>query len=71
MTMSEELVNVEVDGVAMKARKGQMVIQLTDAQGVYVPRFCYHEKLSIAATCRMCLVEVEKARTRLARRSTG
>jgi len=59
--MSEDLVNIEVDGVAVKARKGQMVIQVTDADGIYVPRFCYHEKLSIAANCRMCLVEVEKA----------
>jgi len=59
--MSDDLVNVEVDGRPMKARKGQMIIQLTDAAGVYVPRFCYHEKLSIAANCRMCLVEVEKA----------
>jgi len=59
--MSEELVNIEVDGVPVKARKGAMLIQATDAQGIYVPRFCYHEKLSIAANCRMCLVEVEKA----------
>ncbi len=59
--MSEELVNIEVDGVAMKARKNAMIIQVTDANGVYVPRFCYHDKLSIAANCRMCLVEVEKA----------
>ena len=59
--MSEELVNIEVDGVPVKARKGAMIIQATDAHGAYVPRFCYHEKLSIAANCRMCLVEVEKA----------
>lgn len=58
--MSDE-VNIEVNGVPMKARKGQMVIQVTDANEVYVPRFCYHEKLPIAANCRMCLVEVEKA----------
>ena len=38
-----------------------MIIRVTDAAGVYVPRFCYHEKLPIAANCRMCLVEVEKA----------
>ena len=38
-----------------------MIIQVTDAGDVYVPRFCYHDKLSIAANCRMCLVEVEKA----------
>ncbi len=59
--MSDDVVNVEVDGRPLKARKGQMIIQLTDQAGVYVPRFCYHEKLSIAANCRMCLVEVEKA----------
>jgi NADH-quinone oxidoreductase subunit G len=59
--MSEDLVNIEVDGVPVKARKGAMLIQATDAQGIYVPRFCYHEKLSVAANCRMCLVEVEKA----------
>jgi NADH-quinone oxidoreductase subunit G len=38
-----------------------MLIQATDAAGMYVPRFCYHEKLTVAANCRMCLVEVEKA----------
>src|SRR5437764_129452 len=38
-----------------------MLIRVTDAHGAYVPRFCYHEKLSVAANCRMCLVEVEKA----------
>jgi NADH-quinone oxidoreductase subunit G len=59
--MSEDLVNIEVDGVPVKARKGAMIIHATDANGAYVPRFCYHEKLSIAANCRMCLVEVEKA----------
>ncbi len=59
--MSEDVVNVEVDGRPLKARKGQMIMQLTDQAGIYVPRFCYHEKLSIAANCRMCLVEVEKA----------
>jgi NADH-quinone oxidoreductase subunit G len=59
--MADEFVNIEVDGVAVKARKGEMIIRATDACGAYVPRFCYHEKLSIAANCRMCLVEVEKA----------
>jgi NADH-quinone oxidoreductase subunit G len=59
--MSEELVNLEIDGVPVKAPRGAMIIQATDAHGAYVPRFCYHEKLSIAANCRMCLVEVEKA----------
>jgi NADH-quinone oxidoreductase subunit G len=59
--MAEEFVNIEVNGVPMKARKGEMIIRVTDANEVYVPRFCYHDKLSIAANCRMCLVEVEKA----------
>ncbi|HTE43494.1 MAG TPA: 2Fe-2S iron-sulfur cluster-binding protein, partial [Steroidobacteraceae bacterium] len=58
--MSDE-VNIEVNGVPMKTRKGAMIIHATDAHDVYVPRFCYHEKLPIAANCRMCLVEVEKA----------
>jgi len=59
--MSDDIVNIEVDGKPVEAKRGQMVIEVTDAVGAYVPRFCYHEKLSIAANCRMCLVEVEKA----------
>jgi NADH-quinone oxidoreductase subunit G len=59
--MAEEFVNVEINGKPVKARKGEMIIRVTDANGSYVPRFCYHEKLSVAANCRMCLVEVEKA----------
>jgi NADH-quinone oxidoreductase subunit G len=59
--VTEELVNIEVNGVPMKARKGENIIRATDREGVYVPRFCYHEKLPVAANCRMCLVEVEKA----------
>jgi NADH-quinone oxidoreductase subunit G len=59
--MSEELVNIEVNGMPLKARKGSMLIESTDAAGIAIPRFCYHKKLSIAANCRMCLVEVEKA----------
>ena len=61
--MSDDLVNIEVNGVPVKARKGEMIIRATDRLGpdAYVPRFCYHEKLAVAANCRMCLVEVEKA----------
>jgi NADH-quinone oxidoreductase subunit G len=55
------VVNIEVNGVPVQARKGQMIIEVTDQHDVYVPRFCYHPKLTIAANCRMCLVEVEKA----------
>ena len=65
----EDLINVEVDGVAVKARKGAMIIHVTDAHGAYVPRFCYHDKLPVAANCRMCLVEVEKAPKPLPRHS--
>jgi NADH-quinone oxidoreductase subunit G len=56
-----DVVNLEVDGKTCQGKKGQMIIHVTDTQGAYVPRFCYHDKLSIAANCRMCLVEVEKA----------
>jgi len=56
-----ELVTIEVDGREIEARKGEMVIQATDRADIEIPRFCYHHKLSIAANCRMCLVDVEKA----------
>jgi NADH-quinone oxidoreductase subunit G len=56
-----ETVEIEVDGQPVRVRKGAMLIEATDAAGIDVPRFCYHRKLSIAANCRMCLVEVEKA----------
>jgi NADH-quinone oxidoreductase subunit G len=56
-----EMVNIEVDGVAMEAPKNSMIIEATDRAGIDVPRFCYHRKLTIAANCRMCLVDVEKA----------
>src|SRR6185503_5059100 len=59
-TMADELVNIELDGKPVKARKGEMIIQAADREGVYIPRFCYHEKLTVAANCRMCLVEQEK-----------
>ncbi|MGD8512233.1 MAG: 2Fe-2S iron-sulfur cluster-binding protein, partial [Gammaproteobacteria bacterium] len=57
--MTEDTVNIEIDGRPCTARKGQMIIEASDQQDVYIPRFCYHRKLSIAANCRMCLVEVE------------
>src|SRR5271155_3847616 len=59
--MGDDLVNIEVNGEPLKARKGQMIMQVTDDAEIYIPRFCYHEKLTVAANCRMCLVEVEKA----------
>ncbi|MBT8083056.1 MAG: NADH-quinone oxidoreductase subunit NuoG [Gammaproteobacteria bacterium] len=59
--MSDDIVNIEVDGKPVEARPGQMLIEVTDGIGAYVPRFCYHEKLSVAANCRMCLVDIEGA----------
>ncbi len=56
-----DMVNIEVDGIPLQAPKGSMIIQATDKAGIDIPRFCYHRKLSIAANCRMCLVDVEKA----------
>jgi len=55
------MVTIEIDGKKIEAKEGSMVIQAADAAGIYIPRFCYHDKLSVAANCRMCLVEVEKA----------
>lgn len=56
---AEDMVNIEIDGVSMQARKGAMIIHAADDANIYIPRFCYHKKLPIAANCRMCLVEVE------------
>jgi NADH-quinone oxidoreductase subunit G len=53
-------VTVFIDGVELAAPKGSMIIQAADKAGIAIPRFCYHDKLAIAANCRMCLVDVEK-----------
>lgn len=53
-------VTVEIDGQALMVPKGSMIIQAADKAGIPIPRFCYHDKLAIAANCRMCLVDVEK-----------
>lgn len=58
---AEDMVTITVDGQEMQAPKGAMLIEVTDAKNIRVPRFCYHKKLTVAANCRMCLVEVEKA----------
>ena len=59
--MSDDTLSIEIDGCAYPARKGQMLIEVADSNAIPIPRFCYHEKLSVAANCRMCLVEVERA----------
>jgi NADH-quinone oxidoreductase subunit G len=56
-----DMVNIEVDGRPMEVPKNSMIIEATDKAGISIPRFCYHSKLSIAANCRMCLVDIEKA----------
>ncbi len=55
------MATIEIDGKLYEVAAGQMLIAATDSLGIDIPRFCYHEKLSVAANCRMCLVEVEKA----------
>ena len=55
------MLKVEVDGREVEVQHGATVMEAANALGIYVPHFCYHKKLSIAANCRMCLVEVEKA----------
>ncbi|MEF3192676.1 MAG: NADH-quinone oxidoreductase subunit NuoG [Halothiobacillaceae bacterium] len=59
--MSDDLITIEVDGQKLQGHHGDMLIEVTDAAGIHIPRFCYHRKLSVAANCRMCLVEVERA----------
>ncbi len=59
--MSEETVQIFINDKEVTARKGAMLIEVTDQYDVDVPRFCYHKKLSVAANCRMCMVEVVKA----------
>ena len=54
-------ITVTINGIELQAEQGQMLIDIADEAGIYIPRFCYHNKLSVAANCRMCLVEVEKA----------
>lgn len=53
-------VNIEINGIPLQVPSGSMVIEAADNAGITIPRFCYHKKLSVAANCRMCLVEVEK-----------
>ncbi|KAF1017814.1 MAG: NADH-quinone oxidoreductase subunit NuoG [Burkholderia sp.] len=54
------MVELEIDGKRVEVPEGSMVIQAAQKAGKYVPHFCYHKKLSVAANCRMCLVDVEK-----------
>jgi NADH-quinone oxidoreductase subunit G len=55
------MVEIEIDGRTLQVEDGSTVIDAAHKLGTYIPHFCYHKKLSIAANCRMCLVQVEKA----------
>src|SRR3954447_19812590 len=55
------MIEIELDGKKVQVAEGSMVMHAADKAGTYIPHFCYHKKLSIAANCRMCLVEIEKA----------
>ncbi len=55
------MVEIELDGQKVEVAEGCMVMHAAEKAGTYIPHFCYHKKLSIAANCRMCLVDVEKA----------
>lgn len=55
------MVEIELDGKKVEVAPGSMVMHAAEKAGTYIPHFCYHKKLSIAANCRMCLVDVEKA----------
>ena len=55
------MIEIELDGQKVQVTEGSMIMHAADKAGSYIPHFCYHKKLSIAANCRMCLVQVEKA----------
>ncbi|GGZ92551.1 NADH-quinone oxidoreductase subunit G [Ignatzschineria ureiclastica] len=57
---NEKIFTVNIDGKEFQAPAGTMLIEVADREGITIPRFCYHDKLSIAASCRMCLVDVER-----------
>ena len=59
--MSENLVNIKINQKEIQVDKNLTVMQACEIAGEEIPRFCYHDKLSIAGNCRMCLVEIEKA----------
>jgi NADH-quinone oxidoreductase subunit G len=55
------MIEIELDGKKVQVPEGSLVMQAADKAGTYIPHFCYHKKLSIAANCRMCLVDIDKA----------
>src|SRR6188472_258237 len=55
------MIEIQLDGQKVQVTEGSMIMHAADKAGTYIPHFCYHDKLSIAANCRMCLVDVEKS----------
>ena len=55
------MLEIEIDGKQVQVPPGSTIMDAAQLVGAYIPHFCYHKKLSIAANCRMCLVQVEKA----------
>lgn len=56
------MATIEIDGKTLEVDSGKMIIEAADDAGIYIPRFCYHKKLSVAANCRMCLVEISNVK---------
>lgn len=56
------MATIEIDGKTFEVENGKMIIEVADEAGIPIPRFCYHKKLSVAANCRMCLVEIENSK---------
>src|SRR5450756_97963 len=65
------MINIEIDGKSVETERGSTVMDAANKLGIYIPYFCYHKKLSIAANCRMCLVEIEKAQADACLRDPG
>lgn len=61
MSQTNELITLYIDDQKVQCAPGTSIIEAADNIGVYIPRFCYHEKLTVVASCRMCLVEIENA----------
>lgn len=59
------MATIEIDGKSFEVENGKMIIEVADEAGIHIPRFCYHKKLSVAANCRMCLVEVANSKKTL------
>lgn len=59
--MQDSTIEITIDGQKVSCNPGESIIEVADKHGIYIPRFCYHEKLSVVANCRMCLVEVQGA----------